>query len=116
MKPKAFRHNSAREFSAKKSLTVNRSPSAYEQALSCLVHKYYKSSFRSASRRSSDAGAFACRFFREFPRTVPPTAFVSVHPSTCESKRRYIMQKINLRDLYPDAYKTDVFVDVLRKS
>ena len=22
------------------------------------------------------------------------------------------MQKINLRDLYPDAYKTDVFVDV----
>ena len=48
------------------------------------------------------------RFFREFPRTVPPTAFVSVHPSTYESKRRYIMQKINLRDLYPDAYKTDV--------
>ena len=31
---------------------------------------------------------------------------------TCESKWRYIMQKINLRDLYPDVYKTDVFVDV----
>ena len=26
------------------------------------------------------------------------------------------MQKINLRDLYPDTYKTDVFVDVAEKS
>ena len=26
------------------------------------------------------------------------------------------MQKINLRDLYPDTYKTDVFVDVAEGS
>ena len=25
------------------------------------------------------------------------------------------MQKINLRDLYPDVYKTDVFVDVAKE-
>ena len=37
----------------------------------------------------------------------------SIHPSiTRESKWRYIMQKINLRELYPDVYKTDVFVNV----
>ena len=37
----------------------------------------------------------------------------SIHPSTTrESKWRYIMQKINLRDLYPDVYKTDIFVEV----
>ena len=29
---------------------------------------------------------------------VSLTAFISVHPSTCESKWRYIMQKINLRE------------------
>ena len=40
------------------------------------------------------------------------TAFILVHPSTRESKWRYIMQKINLRELYPDVYKTNVFVDV----
>src|SRR5699024_1660618 len=49
---------------------------------------------------------------RELSRTVSPAASVSVHPSTSELKRRYIMQKINLRDLYPDVYKTDVFVEV----
>jgi RNA polymerase sigma-70 factor (ECF subfamily) len=37
----------------------------------------------------------------------------SVHPSTTrESKWRYIMKKVNLRDLYPDVYKTDHFVEV----
>ncbi len=37
----------------------------------------------------------------------------SIHPLiTRESKWRYIMKKVNLRDLYPDVYKTDVFVDV----
>ena len=55
---------------------------------------------------------FCLSFFREFPRKVSLTAFISVHPSTRESKWRYIMQKINLRELYPDVYKTDVFVDV----
>ena len=55
---------------------------------------------------------FSLSFFRELSRTVSPTASVSAHPSTSESKRRYIIQKINLRDLYPDVYKTDVFVEV----
>lgn len=37
----------------------------------------------------------------------------SIHPSiTRESKWRYIMKKINLRELYPDVYATDFFVDV----
>ena len=29
-----------------------------------------------------------------------------------ESKWRYIMKKVNLRDLYPDVYKIDHFVEV----
>ena len=37
----------------------------------------------------------------------------SIHPSiTRESKWRYIMKKINLRELYPDVYTTDFFIDV----
>ena len=37
----------------------------------------------------------------------------SIHPSiTRESKWRYIMKKINLRELYRDVYTTDFFVDV----
>ena len=37
----------------------------------------------------------------------------SIHPSiTRESKWRYIMKKINLREFYPDIYTTDFFVDV----
>ena len=37
----------------------------------------------------------------------------SIHPSiTRESKWRYIMKKINLRELYPDVYTTDFFVNV----
>ena len=37
----------------------------------------------------------------------------SIHSSiTRESKWRYIMKKINLRELYPDVYTTDFFVDV----
>ena len=37
----------------------------------------------------------------------------SIHPSiTRESKWRYMMKKINLRELYPDVYTTDFFIDV----
>ena len=37
----------------------------------------------------------------------------SIHSSIArESKWRYIMKKINLRELYPDVYTTDFFVDV----
>src|SRR5699024_6906153 len=36
-----------------------------------------------------------------------------IHPLiTRESKWRYIMKKVNLRDLYPDVYKTDAFLEV----
>ena len=36
-----------------------------------------------------------------------------IHSSiTRESKWRYIMKKVNLRDLYPDVYKNDHFVEV----
>jgi RNA polymerase sigma factor (sigma-70 family) len=38
---------------------------------------------------------------------------LSIHSSiTHESKWRYIMKKVNLRDLYPDVYKIDHFVEV----
>ena len=38
---------------------------------------------------------------------------LSIHSSIArESKWRYIMKKVNLRDLYPDVYKTDYFVEV----
>ena len=38
---------------------------------------------------------------------------LSIHSSIArESKWRYIMKKINLRELYPDVYATDFFVDV----
>ena len=38
---------------------------------------------------------------------------LSIHSSIArESKWMYIMKKVNLRDLYPDIYKTDYFVDV----
>ena len=37
----------------------------------------------------------------------------SIHSSIArESKWRYIMKKVNLRDLYPDVYKSDHFVEV----
>ena len=37
----------------------------------------------------------------------------SIHPLiTRESKWRYIMKKINLREFYPDVYTTDFFVNV----
>ena len=37
----------------------------------------------------------------------------SVHSSIArELKWRYIMKKVNLRELYPDIYKTDVFIEV----
>ena len=45
--------------------------------------------------------------------TVAVPRLRSVPPSTTrESKWRYIMKKVNLRDLYPDVYKTDHFVEV----
>ena len=38
---------------------------------------------------------------------------LSIHSSIArELKWRYIMKKVNLRDLYPDVYKTDHFVEV----
>ena len=59
--------------------------------------------------------AFFVAFFSEMIRLsagVGPRLH-SIHPSiTRESKWRYIMKKINLRELYPDVYTTDFFVDV----
>ena len=44
---------------------------------------------------------------------VADLRLLSVHSSiACESKWRYIMKKVNLRDLYHDVYKTDHFVEV----
>ena len=41
----------------------------------------------------------------------------SIHLSiTRESKLRYIMKKINLRELYPDVYPTDFFIDVTEED
>ena len=57
---------------------------------------------------------FAVDFSGKFPKYVAAVPHLhSIHPSiTRESKWRYIMKKVNLRDLYPDVYKTDHFVEV----
>ena len=60
---------------------------------------------------------FAVDFSGKFPKYVAAVPHLhSIHPSiTRESKWRYIMKKINLRELYPDVYTTDFFVDVTEK-
>ena len=57
---------------------------------------------------------FAVDFSGKFPKYVAAVPHLhSSHPSiTRESKWRYIMKKINLRELYPDVYPTDFFIDV----
>ena len=57
---------------------------------------------------------FAVDFSGKFPKYVAAVPHLhSIHPlTTRESKWRYIMKKINLRELYPDVYKTDHFVEV----
>ena len=55
--------------------------------------------------------AIFSEMIRLFADAVPH--LLSIHLSiTRESKWRYIMKKINLRELYPDVYTTDFFVDV----
>ena len=55
--------------------------------------------------------AIFSEMIRLFADAVPH--LLSIHLSiTRESKWRYIMKKVNLRDLYPDVYKTDHFVEV----
>ena len=55
--------------------------------------------------------AIFSEMIRLFADAVPH--LLSIHLSiTRESKWRYIMKKINLRELYPDVYKTDHFVEV----
>ena len=45
-------------------------------------------------------------------RCRSPPHFGSLANWTREPKWRYILQKINLRELYPDIYKTDTFLEV----
>ena len=55
--------------------------------------------------------AIFSEMIRLFADAVPH--LLSIHSSIArESKWRYIMKKVNLRDLYPDVYKTDHFVEV----
>ena len=55
--------------------------------------------------------AIFSEMIRLFADAVPH--LLSIHLSiTRESKWRYIMKKINLRELYPNVYTTDFFVDV----
>ena len=59
--------------------------------------------------------AFSIAAFSEkLPRSIGVVHHLhSIHPlTTRESKWRYIMKRVNLRDLYPDVYKTDHFVEV----
>ena len=57
---------------------------------------------------------FAVDFSGKLPMYVAADLrLLSIHSSIArESKWRYIMKKINLRDLYPDVYKNDHFVEV----
>ena len=56
---------------------------------------------------------FSVDFSGKLPKYVAADLRLhSIHPSiTRESKWRYIMKKINLRELYPDVYITDFFVE-----
>ena len=55
--------------------------------------------------------AIFSEIIRLFADAVPH--LLSIHLSiTRESKWRYIMKKVNLRDLYPNVYKSDYFVEV----
>ena len=57
---------------------------------------------------------FAVDFLGKLPKyvTVDPL-LLSIRSSIArESKWRYIMKKVNLRDLYPDVYKNDYLVEV----
>ena len=57
---------------------------------------------------------FIVDFSGKLPKYVAADLrLLSIHSLTArESKWRYIMKKINLRELYPDVYTTDFFVDV----
>lgn len=57
---------------------------------------------------------FIVDFSGKLPKYVAADPrLLSIHPLIArESKWRYIMKKINLRELYPDVYTTDFFVDV----
>ena len=55
---------------------------------------------------------FAACFSRKYLKYVgADPLLLSIHSSIArELKWRYIMKKVNLRDLYPDVYKNDYFV------
>ena len=57
---------------------------------------------------------FIVDFSGKLPKYVAvDPLLLSIHSSIArESKWRYIMKKVNLRDLYPDVYKNDHFVEV----
>ena len=57
---------------------------------------------------------FIVDFSGKLPKYVAADLrLLSIHSLTArESKWRYIMKKINLRELYPDVYTTDFFIDV----
>ena len=57
---------------------------------------------------------FIVDFSGKLPKYVAADLrLLSIHSLTArESKWRYIMKKINLRELYPNVYTTDFFVDV----
>ena len=63
---------------------------------------------------------FIVDFSGKLPKYVDADLrLLSIHSSIArESKWRYIMKKVNLKDLYPDVYKNDHFVEVTedRKS
>ena len=67
VKHRGFLHNSAGIYLPKKSLAANRPPSAYEQALSWLVHKTYKTHIKSASHRTRKLALFLVVFSGIFP-------------------------------------------------
>ena len=53
-----------------------------------------------------------CGMAPNYASVVLRPHFGSLANWTREPKWRYIMQKINLRELYPDVYKTDIYLEV----
>ena len=104
--------------SIKKSLAPPPGYSTFTSALSFCINQHNNRLFRRASFSLWGAGVSYCWIWGKSPdsyrcRSPPPFDSLVNHPWI---KWRYIMKKINLRELYPDVYTTDFFVDVTEEN
>ena len=101
--------------SSKKAMLTPRLFPLPPPALSCWLTGSYKRNELDASFPLWETGVFVCRFLWNGPELFgcrSPPHFGSPVNWTREPKWRYIMQKTNLQELYPDIYKKDTYLEV----